>query len=187
MKNYLPQIVILALTFIACSCSPTMQVHSDYDKSADFSNYKTFSLYKSDSSSSISQLNQQRIINAVRNEMIKKGYQETSSSPDILVNQVTILKDKVSVSSNTNYYGYGGMYRPYYWGAGGGYSTTNYDVQHVKDGSLIIDIIDARTNKLIWQGIGNKEIDKPIKNPDTKIPQAISIIMADFPPGKSKK
>ena len=41
------------------------------------------------------------------------------------------------------------MYRPYYWGGGmGGSSTTNYNVQHYKDGSLIIDVIDANSKSL---------------------------------------
>ena len=66
-------------------------------------------------------------------------------------------------------------------------STTSYSVDNYKDGSLIIDVVDAKTNKLIWQGTGNKEIDKPAKDPDTAIPKAISSIMSSFPPGKTKK
>jgi hypothetical protein len=34
---------------------------------------------------------------------------------------------------------------------------------------------------------GNKEIDKPAKDPDTIIPKAIASIMESFPPGKAKK
>ena len=183
MKKFLLHIGWLTPLIIVFSCSAPLNVNSDYDKNVDFTKYKTFALFKSDSSQTISQLNQQRIAEAIRNEMIKKGLQESTSNPDVLVNSVAVFKDRTSVSS-TNY-GYGGVYRPYYWGGGVGY--TNYDVHHYKDGSLIIDVIDASTNKLIWQGIGNKEIDGPIKDPDTKIPKAISMIMEGFPPGKAKK
>jgi hypothetical protein len=94
------------------------------------------------------------------------------------------LKDKQSVSSNTNYYGYGGYYRPYGWGGGmGATGYTTYNVQEYKDGSVIIEVVDAKTKNLLWEGIGNKEIDKPIKDPDTKIPLAIQKIMESFPPG----
>ena len=119
--------------------------------------------------------------------MTKRGFTESESSPDLLVNSVAIFKDRTSVTANTNYYGYGGYYRPYYGGVGMSSSSTNYDVQHYKDGSLIIDIVDAKSNKLIWQGTGNKEIDKPAKDPDTAIPKAIAAIMETFPPGKGKK
>lgn len=188
MKKYRQIITLLIVAGVITSCGPSLKVNSDYDKSVNFSQYKTFSMYKSDNSqSAISQLNHDRIINAIRNEMTKKGFQETDNNPDVLVNTVTILESRVAVNSSTNYYGYGGAYRPYYWGGGMGGSTTNYNVQHYKDGSLIIDVIDANTKKLVWQGTGNKEIDEPIKDPDKKIPAAIASIMASFPPGMTKK
>ena len=121
--------------------------------------------------------------------MIKKGFQENSATPDLFVNVIGIFKDRVSVSEYSNYYGDGGFYRPYYWGGAGMYgsSSSTVDVQHYKDGSLIIDIIDSKEKKLVWQGIGNKEIDGPVKNPDKTIPEAIASIMAGFPPGAGKK
>jgi len=179
---------LMALTITVASCEPSLKVSSDYDKNVNFSKYKTFAMFKSDNwSDAVSQLNQNRIINGIRNEMVKKGFQEVTTTPDMMVNVVAIFKDKTSVSSTTDYYGYGGYYRPYAWGAGGMSSTTNYNVQNYKDGSLIIDIVDVATKSLIWQGTGNKEIDKPAKDPDTAIPKAISSIMASFPPGASKK
>ncbi|HET6994314.1 MAG TPA: DUF4136 domain-containing protein [Chitinophagaceae bacterium] len=190
MKAYLSfnRLLPLAILLIATSCGPSLKVNTDYDKSADFTSYKTFALYNADKiNEAISQLNRDRVANAIRSEMIKKGYQESTTSPDLLVNPVAIFKDRTSVSSTTNYYGYGGMYRPYYGGGGMVSGTTSYDVQHYKDGSLIIDIVDAKTEKVVWQGVGNKEIDGPVKDPDTNIPKAIASIMADFPPGSKKK
>lgn len=184
MKKLLLHFGWLAPLIMAFSCSAPLKVNTDYDKAIDFAKYKTFALFKSDSGQTISQLNQQRIADAIRSEMTKKGFQEATSNPDVLVNSVAVFKDRTSVSSTS--YGYGGVYRPYYWG-GGGIGYTNYDVHHYKDGSLIIDVIDANTNKLIWQGIGNKEIDGPIKDPDTKIPKAVAMIMEGFPPGIAKK
>ena len=66
-------------------------------------------------------------------------------------------------------------------------SYTTYDVQNYKDGSLIIDIIDAKTQKLIWEGVGNKEIDSPAKDPEKAINEAVATIMSNFPPGADKK
>jgi len=187
MRNYLP-CLLLIVTVATLSCEPQLKVTNDYDKAANFGGYKTFSMYQDvNIHDAISQLNQDRIINAIKSELTKKGLKETSSSPDLWVNAVAILKDRVDVTANTNYYGYGGYYRPYaYYGAGMG-GTTTYNTRHYKDGSLIIDLVDANTKKLVWQGIGNKEIDKPAKNPDETIPKAIASIMESYPPGAAKK
>jgi len=61
--------------------------------------------------------------------------------------------------------------------------TTTYSTYDYKDGTLMIDVIDAAKKQLIWQGTGNKEIDKPSKNPDQAINEAVQKIMASFPPG----
>ena len=188
MKKYQVIFPILFLGILVVACGSSLQVTSDYDKSANFTNYKTYSLFKGEKMDAISELNSRRIVEAIKNEMTKKGFTEAEANPDLLVNAVAILKDRTSVSANTNYYGYGGVYRPYYWGAGGGVSsTTSYDTYHYKEGSLIIDVVEASSQKLLWQGVGNKEIDAKVKDPDTKIREAVTSIMKSFPPGAAKK
>lgn len=174
---------LLAVIFIT-ACGSTVKVTTDYDKQNEFSKYKTFAFYQlTDKGPGLSQLNQNRIINAIKGEMIKKGFTENTSNPDILINATAIVKEKKEVSATTSYYGYRGYYRPYAWGPGYTGSTT-YDVYEYKDGSLVIDIVDAASKQLVWQGTGNKEIDVPLKNADTEIPAAVTKIMAGFPPGK---
>jgi hypothetical protein len=188
MKSF--QLLTVACVFIAIaftSCSPSLKVTSDYDKSANFNQYKTFALDTFHASQTVSQLNQNRIANAVKAEMVKKGFTE-STAPDMLVHISAIFEKQKSVSSTTDYYGYGGFYRPYAWGGGmGATGYTTYNVQSYIDGSLIVDIADAKTKNLLWEGIGNKEIDKPVKDPDTAIPAAVSKIMGGFPPGSTAK
>ncbi len=125
MKSYLSgsrYLWLASLVVLIWSCEPSLKVSNDYDKSITFTQYKTFAMYGSaDEHESISQLNHDRIVKAIRSELIKKGFQEAASSPDLLVHPVTIFKDKVAVSSSTDYYGYGGVYRPYYWGRRYGY------------------------------------------------------------------
>lgn len=187
MKQYQGIALLFFLSFMA-ACGSSLQVTSDYDKSVTFTQYKTYSLYKGEKMDAISELNSRRITDAIRNEMSKKGFQETESNPDLLVNVVAILKDRTSVSANTNYYGYGGVYRPYYWGTGMGMSsTTSYDVYNYKEGSLIVDVVEASSKRLIWQGVGNKEIDTKVKDPDTRIKEAVATIMKSFPPGATAK
>jgi hypothetical protein len=179
---------VLGLLF---SCSPTVKVTTDYDHTANFGEYKTFTVYDLKAQEGqVNQLNVDRVTKAIRAEMTAKGFTESRSSPDLKVNAVSILKNKTQVTADTNFYGYGGMYRPYgYWGGGammGGGSTTFNSYDYV-DGSLIIDIVSAKTGKLVWQGIGNAKIDSKPDNPEEFINGAIKKILEGFPPGLAKK
>jgi len=184
MKGYIHIIAGLAILMFG-SCTAPLKVTSDYDKQASFRNYKTFAIDTMRASQSLSQLNQRRIVAAVRAEMIRKGFRE-SATPDLLVHLAAILRNGRSVTATTTgYYNYGGFYRPYTWGMGGPAYTT-FNVDNYTDGSLIVDIADAASKNLVWEGIGNREIDQPLKDPDSEIPAAVGKIMAGFPPDTKK-
>lgn len=179
---------LFTFTFLALvlyACGPTLKVTNDVSKSADFTKYKTFALYnRASSQQSISQLNRQRINDAVVAAMTAKGYTAAdTTNADLLVNPITVLKQEQNVTANTDYYGYGGFYRPYYWGGGMGMASSNttFSVDKYINGSLIIDVVDRTQNQLLWQGVGNSDIDGPIKDPDTKIPAAVNKILASLP------
>ncbi len=171
----------LMLITAVTACSPTMNVTTDYNKSTNFSQFKTYSFKHFETQqNTISELNRDRIIKAVKGELNKKGMTENDDNADVYVNVVAMFKNKQEVTGYSDYYGYGGMYRPYMYGPG--FSTTQVEVSDYKDGSLFIDIVESKENKLVWEGIGNSRIDGPVKNPDTVIPQAIAKIMANYPP-----
>ena len=190
MKRLIPFAVFCL--FLA-ACEPSVKISSDYDKTANFSQYKSFNLYRFvDHQGYISDLNRRRIATAVRNEMLKKGLTEKdSTTADLLVNAVAIIKHKRDVSANTNYYGYGGFYRPYAWGPGygGAYGTTTYNVDEYKEGTLMVDVVDAKTHQLVWQGVGEGRIDESKDNAkrEAKINDAVAKILAGYPPGAAKK
>lgn len=176
---------LLVLTVLILSaCGSGIKISTDYDKNVSFDKYKTYSFYQfTDKGPGLSELNRDRIISSIKKELEAKGFTENNATPDFLVNATTLAKDKKQVTGTTNYYGYGGYYRPYSWGPGFG-GTTTYNVYEYRDGSLIIDLVDASTKKLVWQGTGNKEIDMPLKNAEKVIPEAVTKILASFPPGK---
>src|SRR4051794_15432699 len=99
----------ITVAIIAWSCAPSLKVKSDYDKDANFANYKKFALYNPDNlHEAVTQLNRDRVAGAIKSEMIKRGFQEDAVSPDVLVNAVAIFKDRQSVSATTT--GGGGYY-----------------------------------------------------------------------------
>jgi hypothetical protein len=185
-------LLIITLSIIAASCGNSLKVTTDFDRSVDFSKYKSFSLYSLKTTGSVSQLNADRIINSIKAEMIEKGYKYVESNGDLTINAITYLKDKQSISSTTNINGFGGMVRPYggfggmgmgMGGMGMGMATANtqYSTYDYKDGSLTIEVVDTQSAKMIWQAIGNKEIDKPFKDPDTAIRDKVKKIVAAYP------
>ncbi|MBV7529735.1 DUF4136 domain-containing protein [Chitinophaga sp. sic0106] len=184
------RLLIFAFPLLAmAACGPTLKVTHDVNSQANFTNYKTFAVYnpgtRGNARASVSELNRNRVDQGIIAAMTAKGYtQADTSTADLLVNPITVAKQGQSVTANTDYYGYGGFYRPYgYWGGGMGMASSNttYNVDKYIDGSLIIDVVDRSDRKLLWQGVGNSQIDGPIKDPDTKIPEAVSKIMESFP------
>ncbi len=179
----------LLTTCFLFACGPSLKVSSDYDHAVNFTGYKTFNVYHLKTTGSVSQLNADRIVNAIKANMISKGFTETETNPDLMINAITQLKNAQSVTANTSVYGYGGGYRPYgYWGGGGGMATgtTTYNTYDYKKGTFTIDIVDAKTQKLVWQGVGSADIDQMPKDPDAAITAGVTKIMASFPPGNTK-
>ncbi len=185
MKKLLASLAVSAVVlFSACA---TLQVTTDYDHSKDFAGLKTYALHDNivSSNATVSSLNADRITTAVRDALNAKGYVEAAGKSDFLVNINAVVQNKKQVTANTDFYGgpyaYGGIYRPYaYWG-GPVSATTSFNVDDYKDGSLIIDMVDPATKKLFWEGVGNSEIDGTVNNPEQRITDAVTKILASFP------
>lgn len=182
-KTFYLSVAILCSTILFTSCGPQLTVTNDYDHTANFSQFHTFKIVKLEQQyQALSQFNQTRVINAVNAQMLAKGF-TASETPDLLVNITSILKNQKELVANS--YGYGGGYRPYAWG--GGNMSTTVNVQNYTAGSLIIEVANASTQKLLWEGIGNQDIDAPSSNPEQAINSAVTKIMASFPPGMASK
>ena len=141
-------IKLLALLFIftLSSCS-SVRVNTDYDSKISFSNYKTYAYLKSGiDKAEISDLDKKRILTAIDGNLASKGMNK-SENPDLLISIFTKEKERVDVNQNYSF-GWGWGWNPY-WGMG--YS----NVTTTPVGTLFIDIIDAKTKELIWQGEGS--------------------------------
>ena len=167
------RIFFLPLLFLVVSSCCSIRVNSDYDKKVDFSLYKTFAFYKSGIDKvEISDLDKKRILRSIDEVMTTKGFSK-SETPDILVNFFTKEREQVDV----NNWGYGWGWNPYMWG--GNISTYRY-----VEGTLYIDLIDARKKELIWQGEGEGVLTKDTNKKDEKIKEFVTQILAQYPPKK---
>ncbi|NMH26723.1 DUF4136 domain-containing protein [Flavobacterium silvaticum] len=177
------KVLPVLLAFVVSSCC-AVRVASDYDKSVDFSAYKTYGFYKTGiDKAEISDLDKKRILRSIETSLAAKGYTK-SETPDLLVNIFTKARTQVDVNQfNAGWgYGWGWGWNPYMWG--GGYNTS---VNTYTEGTLFIDLIDAKKKELLWQGEGIGTLTKDVDKKDERANEFVSAILQNFPPGAPKK
>ncbi|MEJ8583681.1 DUF4136 domain-containing protein [Riemerella anatipestifer] len=175
MKKYVFLILAAATTLSITSCSP-FNIRTDYAETAQFNQYKTY-MFRTDDLK-INDLDKDRVLNEIAKQFNAKGL-STNQTPDLIVN-VKASHKKVEDIQSTNPYGMWGWGGP--WGWGWGMNRTW--VSNYNTGTLVIDIVDAKTNKLVWQGIGSGiNVDAP-KSKQKQIPQVVEGILKNYPPQK---
>jgi hypothetical protein len=177
MKSIQSLLILLFFTLASCS---SVTVNADYDKTVDFTKYKTFAYMKEGINKlEISDLDKRRILRAVDEQMLAKGFVK-SETPDFLVNIFTKSHEEVSVYSGWGY-GWGYGYYPYYGYGGYPYVSTSIE------GTLYIDFIDAKKNELFWQGIGSGYLTQDVDRKEQRINEFAAQILAQYPPVIAKK
>lgn len=170
----------LFLLFVFASCS-TVRVATDFDKEANFTQYNSFAFYKPGiDKAQISDLDKKRILRAIEESLSLKGMAK-SENPDLLVSIFTKERERVDVYNNN--FGYGWGWNPWWYGGYGG-ST----VSRSTEGTLYIDLIDAKTNSLVWQGMGSADlVTQDMERKEERIREIVMKILAEYPPGAMKK
>jgi hypothetical protein len=176
MKN----IVVLFLAAWMLSACSSITVQSDYDREANFAAYQTYALKvvpMEGFPEVLDDLTKNRVEKFIREEMAYRGYKE-ADAPDLYVTYGVRVDDKQKMVANTYYYN-----SPYYYGYWGGYNYgwSEIDVVDYKVGTLIIDIVDAERNRLVWYGAGSKVIDGGSRDPESTIKSAIGKIFRYYP------
>ncbi len=140
-----PILLCLLLLGIFQGCSG-ISVNTDFDEKADFSVYNTYGWieFRTESQSGMMKdpLIRKHIIDAVEGELAARGYTQSGErEPDFLVAFHIGSKKKIDI--NHYYYGYGrrGRFRGH-----------DVSVHKYREGTLIIDIVDAQAKELVWRG-----------------------------------
>ena len=176
------KITTLLLLFVMLSSCSSVRVATDYDKEADFNNYKTFAFFKPGiDKAKLNDIDKRRILRAIEAELMAKGYTK-SENPDVLVSIFTKSNQRVNVYNNTWGYGswgWGGYGR---WGYGSGFGN---QVSTQTEGVLFIDLIDAKKKEMIWQGSGTGYlVTKNVEKKEARIKEFVSQMLTQFPPEK---
>jgi hypothetical protein len=154
-------LIFLAVALSFVSCKTKMEITSNYDKSANFGNFNTFSFtepsqgdmhfFEEKYPKIVNEENINRLKESIIKEMELKGY-VLSGNGDLWVTYLVLLQTNTILQSSTisagttpTYYGY--------WGTGwGGVGGENIISTNSRSGSLVINIVDSKTNNVVWFG-----------------------------------
>ncbi len=181
MKRVTLILALLGTAVVLGSCASVNYV-TDFDRNHDFSSDHTFAWYRlpprpgrDAPRRAPNDIVAARIRRSVTSTLESKGLTSSpAGSADLLVTYNIALQRRMHVYS-------GGWGHPYYgccgWG-GGGYTTTRV----VTEGTLIVDILDAKSRSLVWRGIAEGAFTAP--NPDeATVVKIVSRLLAEFPRG----
>jgi hypothetical protein len=160
----------LATALLAgCATTRAPDTRVDYDKSSDFSVYRTYGFPAETGT-------------AVGTAMEARGYKYAAEKPDLLVNFFMNTTDRTEyrgsrMGAGSGYYGYRyGLYSP--WPM---YEEAPHSVTY-KYGTINVDIVDAEKKQLIWEGIAEGRVSQEaMENPKVTINGIVTELMQQYP------
>jgi len=188
MFKHLSRLVLLstaALLITGCASKPTIE--TDYDHTADFSQYKTYAFFNpmGIEGPNYSSIYGSIFRDAISKEMDSRGYTK-SDNPDLLINVSGRLQDKTKVTTTSDPYMSGGYYgyrRGAYGAWGGyGYGTTTH-VSNYTEGTVNVDMVDRLQKRMVWEGVAVGRINEKATNEQRRanIHSGIQEMFAAYP------
>ena len=168
---------LVGFVLIFVSAANAGKVKVDWDKSADFTKYKTYAWAKGTPASN--PLIDRRIVAAVDSELAAQGFQKVDSRQyaDLIVIYHAAVGSETPLNTTS-------MGPAWGWQWSGGTSSANVD--RIPLGQLVVNIGDAKSGKILWMGSASDALsDKPERNTD-KFRGAVSEMFREFPPPNKK-
>lgn len=163
-------IVILTLT----SCSPEIIVRTDYDRDINLKPYTTYSWIDSHTGENLNplyynELNDKRIKKAVNEKMAMKGYKLVSENAEITLHYHLVIENKSELRVDPY-----GNYGPYWM-------RPSLNSFQYNEGTIIIDLLEAKSNALAWRGWATSIIDTDKNLKPELITEAVNEILKAYP------
>lgn len=171
-KNLIPILVLLAFA----SCSEKIRVYTDKDASRDI---RAFATYKWDEIKNIetannplyyNELNDKRIKKEVNAQLQNRGYKLADGEAELIAHYHIVIKDETVYRDMTTFY------------HGARWLESDRSAYTLREGTLIIDLMEAKTEELIWRGYAISILDE--YRPDISeemLNEAIIKIFREFP------
>lgn len=176
--------LLAACLLLLAGCATGPRITSDVDPAADFGRYRSFAFYSplAIEAQGYATLTSGRIKSAARAQMEARGYVYDEASPDLWVNLNAYMQEKTDVSTmpevDYDYY-YSYRARRYvavpYW-------RDRTQVYQYTEGTLNVDLVDARQNRLVWTGVAVGRVGRATpEERAAKIDAAVADIFLRYP------
>ena len=117
----------------------------------------------------------ERISGFIEEALAARGMKRVTTAGDLLICYRINVTEQPQFLTYSNGGGFG-----WDWGWGSGFTTTT--VQNIYEGTLVIDMVDARQQQLVFQGTSTQTISsKPQKN-TKRLAKAVSEVFEKYPP-----
>lgn len=164
----------------------TQQVQTDFDHQANFSQYKTYCWQEIKPPNS---LWDSRIKKAVDAQLSAKGWTQENRGGDVAI--VAIKTTQTQRTLHTFYDNYGDFGGGWGWrgfggGGFGGFGESDTTEQDYKDGTLVVDLFDAKNKQLIWRGSAEDMLSNKAEKNEKNLEKGVAKMFKDFPPNSAK-
>jgi hypothetical protein len=180
MKQIITLLMCLGVTAFA------QRVQFDYDRSANFSAYKTYQWVDYQRVDVGDQLLDQDIKRAVDEQLAGRGLRRVESGSDLLVGyQTRISEEKQFDAFGSGFGGWGGWGGPGWGNFGDLHGTTST----IENGTLTVGLFDAAKKQTVWHGSASKTLDikkDPNKN-YSNLEKAMAKLFRNYPSGAGKQ
>jgi len=174
--------VLLGCLLVGVTASVWAKVISDHDENVDFSAYSTFAWLSREGSADAELPEHLRIrLQRVTEEVLTaKGFEPSPAPPqtDLLLTYYLGLEKDLRI----DWVVYGAT-SPWGYGSWGGYGYGYAQAREYAEGTLVLDIVDARSRQLVWTGRMEKTI-RSADPPGDQVERTVKKLLADFPPKK---
>jgi hypothetical protein len=171
-----------ALVFLGALCF-AQDVQFDYDRSANFSAYKTYQWVDYRPVAVGDELLDKDIKRAVDAQLAGKGLRRVESGGDLLIGYQAGISQEKQFDSLGSGWGPGG------WAGWSNWGATRVTTSTIDVGKLVIGLFDPSTKQLVWRGSASKTLSiskDPDKNYRT-LEKAMAKLFKNYPPGAGKK
>jgi hypothetical protein len=174
---------LAAATVLISACASTPAIHRETNPDVSISSYKTFGFLSPLATDKFpyESLLTQHLKDATRRMTESKGYVFSNGTPDLLLNFYVNIQNKQDVRATPGpaYVGYAGGYYGYRSGYYRVYNTTTIETVNYKQGTLTIDLIDAKQKVLAWTATAEGRVSSDaLKNPGPAIDSLVTNMMA---------
>ena len=167
--NYIRVTMMLLLV----SCRSGIIVHTDYDRDINIKSYSSYSwaeeLFSDKNQLYYNELSSKRIKTAVNSALSKKGYLFDMSKAELIIHYHIIIENKSELRTDPY-----GVYGPYWM-------RPQVNSYQYTEGTLIIDIIEAKSKSLAWRGWATSIIDADGDLTEELIINAVNEIFNKYP------